>query len=119
MDFFITTGQNSGVRKKENLHALYSMLEYCEEPNLCRRMMQLQFLGEAFSNELCMRMCDNCRRGQQITQMDKSREAIILLQCVQGINEQKSKISVTQLIDLMRGKKVSGAFLKYTNTDKY
>lgn len=38
-DFFITQGGGSGVRKKENLVALYSILEYCEEPFLCRRMM--------------------------------------------------------------------------------
>ena len=68
MDFFIANGSNTGVRKKENLHALYSMLEYCEEPFLCRRMMQLQFLGEtSFSSELCMRMCDNCKQGLSIT----------------------------------------------------
>ena len=40
-DYFICQGGGTGVRKKENLHALYSILEYCEEPNLCRRMMQL------------------------------------------------------------------------------
>ena len=70
MDFFITNGQNSGVRKKENLNALYSMLEYCEEPFLCRRQMQLQFLGENFDNEKCMRMCDNCRTGLKIAAKD-------------------------------------------------
>jgi bloom syndrome protein len=37
-DFFIVTNSAStGVRKKENLHALYTMLEYCEEPFKCRR----------------------------------------------------------------------------------
>ena len=40
-DFFISVGTNSGARKKENLNALYFMLQYCEEPYLCRRMMQL------------------------------------------------------------------------------
>ena len=53
-DFFIVSGHNTGVRKKENLNALYTMLEYCEEPYLCRRMMQLAYLGEQFAMERCM-----------------------------------------------------------------
>lgn len=41
-DFFIVTNSaSSGARKKENLHALYSILEYCEETYQCRRKMQL------------------------------------------------------------------------------
>jgi bloom syndrome protein len=61
-DFFIVTNSSSsGVRKKENLRALYSILEYCEEPYLCRRKLQLEFLGEAFNSESCKGMCDNCR----------------------------------------------------------
>ena len=46
-DFFIVSNRDStSNRKKENLYALYSILEYCEEPNICRRKMQLSFLGE-------------------------------------------------------------------------
>ena len=41
-DYFIVSNNSStGARKKENLHALYSILQYCEEPHLCRREMQL------------------------------------------------------------------------------
>jgi len=37
-DFFIVTNHdNTKNRKNENLHALYSILEYCEEPFICRR----------------------------------------------------------------------------------
>jgi bloom syndrome protein len=53
-DFFIVSNSAStGVRKKENLRALYNILEYCEEPYLCRRMFQLSFLGEAFDMSHC------------------------------------------------------------------
>ena len=119
MDFFIATGTNSGVRKKENLHALYSMLEYCEEPFLCRRFMQLQFLGEHFSSDLCMRMCDNCRRGLQICPKDMSREAIILTECIQTVSQNRGKITTPQIVDLLRGKKVQGVWLKNVPTDGF
>ena len=39
-DFFIiTNNDNTRTRKNENVHALYSILEYCEEPYFCRRLM--------------------------------------------------------------------------------
>lgn len=61
-DFFIVTNKdNTSGRKNENLHALYSILEYCEEPYICRRKMQLSFLGEDFNERNCNKMCDNCR----------------------------------------------------------
>lgn len=61
-DYFIVTNRdNTSGRKNENLHALYSILEYCEEPFICRRKMQLNFLGEEFEDENCKNMCDNCR----------------------------------------------------------
>jgi bloom syndrome protein len=53
-DFFIVSNKdNTSGRKNENLHALYSILEYCEEPYICRRKMQLNFLGEDFDEKKC------------------------------------------------------------------
>ena len=61
-DWHIVTAQGSTKgRKNENLHGLYSILEYCEEPYACRRKLQLQFLGEEFDEQKCDKMCDNCR----------------------------------------------------------
>ena len=59
--FIINNTDNTNNRKNENLHALYSILDYCEEPYICRRKMQLKFLGEEFSESLCNAMCDNCK----------------------------------------------------------
>ena len=74
-DFFLATGTNSNGRKKQNLHALYSILEYCEEPFLCRRKMQLQFLGEEFDESNCPRNCDNCKAGFRVTANDLTQQA--------------------------------------------
>ena len=39
-DYFILTNcDNTKGRKNENLHALYSILNYCEEPYICRRKL--------------------------------------------------------------------------------
>ena len=37
--FIVSNSESSKVRKKENLRALYSILEYCEDSVMCRRKM--------------------------------------------------------------------------------
>ena len=54
-------------RQAENMHALYAIIAYCEEPYLCRRKMQLNFLGEDFNSNDCHQMCDNCRNTQKVS----------------------------------------------------
>lgn len=79
-DFFQTVNKESTVaRKCENMKALYSMLEYCEEPFLCRRKMLLNFLGEEFDASKCMFqhkgntiMCDNCKEKNLVINQDVS-----------------------------------------------
>lgn len=66
-DFFIVTNNdNTKNRKNENLHALYSILDYCEEPFVCRRKLQLEFLGEKFDEKRCNQMCDNCMQNLKV-----------------------------------------------------
>ena len=79
-DYFIVNNRSAtGVRKKENLHALYSILQYCEEPYRCRREMQLSFLGEKFDALSCNGMCDNCRTGLKVTDKSYMEEATLIV----------------------------------------
>ena len=50
-------------------------MEYCEEPYLCRRKMQLEFLGEAFDANSCKGMCDNCRQGLKVVEKDYTADS--------------------------------------------
>lgn len=82
-DYFIVTNHdNTKNRKNENLHALYSILDYCEEPYNCRRMLQLNFLGEEFDQSKCKKMCDNCRQGLKVVQANYSKEAIKIMHLI-------------------------------------
>jgi hypothetical protein len=104
-DFFILTNQgSSGSRKNENLHALYSILDYCEEPYLCRRKMQLNFLGEDFDEAMCKGMCDNCRQQVTVEETDRSKEALIAVRLVQMCMEYQEKITLKYVTELLRGK---------------
>lgn len=35
--FIVNNNDNTDSRKNENVQALYNILDYCEEPYLCRR----------------------------------------------------------------------------------
>jgi bloom syndrome protein len=74
--FIVNNDQSNNIRKNENLHALYSILNYCEEPFECRRKLQLNFLGEEFDSKKCKRMCDNCKKGLHVVKRDVSQDAI-------------------------------------------
>jgi bloom syndrome protein len=107
-DFFIITNQgSSGSRKNENIHGLYSILDYCEEPYLCRRKMQLTFLGEEFDERECKGMCDNCRKGVRVIEADRSPEALALaiVRLIQTCEQYQQKITVKQASEILRGKK--------------
>ncbi len=70
------------MRTNENIHALYAILDYCEEPFLCRRKMQLNFLGEDFDAARCKEMCDNCRKALKVVEVDRTSEAQTILKFV-------------------------------------
>ena len=105
--FIVSNSASTGVRKKENLHALYSILEYCEESYNCRRKMQLQFLGEDFQAINCRGMCDNCQNYVKITEQDMTQESIKIIEFVQQANMYKNNFTLKQTVDLFRGKKLS------------
>ena len=51
LERFILENEGSTIeRKNENLFSLYKILEYCEEPFMCLRKLQLKYLGESFSS---------------------------------------------------------------------
>lgn len=92
-DFFIVANDVSSSRRKtENIHALYSILDYCEEPFSCRRQIQLNYLGENFEPSQCNKMCDNCRQGIKIKMRDASNDTMQILRIVQDFADNNAQI---------------------------
>lgn len=81
--FIISNKDNTMGRKNENLHALYKILEFCEEPYLCRRKILLNYLGEDFRSKKCNNMCDNCRKGLRIGEIDFTEQARVVAYMVE------------------------------------
>eukprot|EP00347_Sterkiella_histriomuscorum_P002099 403369477 len=119
-DFFIlTNNDNTRTRKNENVHALYSILEYCEEPYYCRRQLQLQFLGEKFDPSKCNKMCDNCRQDLEVYEKSYTREAQTVLRLVLDCAKHQQNISYKQAIEILRGKKPKKQILRADQMEYY
>lgn len=68
--FIVSNSENTKARKNENLYGLYKMLEFCEEPYLCRRKVLLNYLDEDFRSKECNNMCDNCQKDLRVADID-------------------------------------------------
>ena len=105
--FLVMNKESSGMRKNENLHALYSILDYCEEPFICRRKLQLSFLGEEFDESKCNRQCDNCKKHLDVIEEDLTEEATKIVKMVQEFREREVNVTLPQALEILKGEKSS------------
>ena len=118
-DFHISQSGGTGARKKEGMQTLYSMLEYCEEPHQCRRVMLLKFMGESFNRENCNMMCDNCRADYDLEMLDVTKETAKIVECLEFVQYSRGKITTQKFIELGRGKAKATAWLKQDIISRY
>eukprot|EP00347_Sterkiella_histriomuscorum_P003511 403364021 len=102
--FIISNTENTAGRKNENLHALYKILEFCEEPYLCRRKILLNYLGEDFKSKKCNNMCDNCRKGLRVAEIDFTEQARYVVAMVESALKKKMDLTLIQICKFLRGK---------------
>jgi hypothetical protein len=117
--FIVNNRQSNKSRKNENLHALYSILQYCEEPFICRRKLQLNFLGEEFNPHKCAQMCDNCKRALKVVQKDVTDEAAQIARLIRDMTELGGNITLAQLVEICRGKMPKAKQLKDHVVERY
>ena len=105
LDWFIIKSQtvSSNNRKEENLHSLYKMIDYLEEKCEWRRKLQLLFLGEHFKTKDCKQNWDNWVNTISIEEKEVTKEAKIIVNFVQEIND--NNITMLQIIPILWGRK--------------
>ena len=67
IQFLINIGSHEPNVKQMHYDNLWSMVNYCENTNDCRRVLQLQYLGEIFDAKNCKTSgapCDTCCKGK-------------------------------------------------------
>ena len=96
--------------KKESLNALFNILEYWEEPYLCRRKMQLKYLNEKFSSKSWNSTWDNWQRvensGGELVEENYTKEAKIIVYFVDRYTKKgkKSEWTILQLAEALQGR---------------
>ncbi len=81
-------------RKNENLHALYKIIEFCEEPYLCRRKILLNYLGEDFRTKNCNNKCDNCQKELRVAEVDFTEQARLIVYFVDVAMKKRMDLTV-------------------------
>ena len=65
--------------ERSGLLNLYQMVKYCEEHIKCRRCVISEYFGEQFDSVQCRDGCDNCKRKQNVPELDVTQEVVFLL----------------------------------------
>ena len=85
------------------------MVNYCENTQDCRRVLQLQYLGEVFDARHCKTSgatCDNCRKGKQeikdITEFARKVVAMVARLAMRTRFTEKN-FTVNHMVDILRG----------------
>lgn len=96
--------------KRVHTNNLHEIVKYCENVIDCRRTIQLNYFGENFAREKCLRKrettCDNCLNGdakfnvEDVT--DTCKEMIRAVRELSTATNQR--ITLLQMVEILRGK---------------
>ena len=81
------------------------MLEFCEEPYLCRRKVLLNYLDEDFRSKECNTMCDNCKKGLNVAEIDFTEQARYVVSMIESAIRKKLDLTVLQICKFLLGKR--------------
>ncbi|KAJ0970926.1 hypothetical protein J5N97_018885 [Dioscorea zingiberensis] len=84
------------------LQNLYDMVRYCQSKRNCRRSAFFQHFGEPLQD--CDGMCDNCAYGSQITEVDATYQAKVLVSLLRDMQENDQRTTMLQLVDKIKVK---------------
>ncbi|XP_044018957.1 Bloom syndrome protein homolog isoform X2 [Aphidius gifuensis] len=87
---------------------LYKMVSFCENKTDCRRTQQLNYFGEQFDKNKCIKnkdtACDNCRNIQVFTEIDVTDMAKAIITAVRDLNVAgKNNVTANQLTEIVKG----------------
>ncbi|CAI2366332.1 unnamed protein product [Moneuplotes crassus] len=108
LEFFIVVNKKTTPeRKNENLHSIYKMMEFCEEPFRCRRKLLLKYLGESFKTKECQRNCDNCHQDVKAKEINFGNESRTIIEFIQDISVSNFNLTITQTANFLKGKDIN------------
>lgn len=88
--------ENSGLQN------LYDIVRYCQSKRQCRRSAFFRHFAEPLQD--CNGMCDNCAFLSEVTEVDVSRHAKLIVSLLQDMHENDQRLTMLQLVDKMKVK---------------
>ncbi|KAJ7163155.1 hypothetical protein C8R46DRAFT_1281549 [Mycena filopes] len=77
---------------------------FCEEKEVCRRVLLMRHFGEEFDTEDCGNTCDNCANRDIFVSRDVSEEARSAVALVQTVETKHENITIRQCVEVFRGR---------------
>ena len=102
---FIDDGEGDDDVKEQQRQMLSRMIQFCENPNDCRRAEILAYFGESFPKEDCNNSCDNCDSGAAYETTDMTEHAKTALKVVKAM--ESSNVTLLYVVEVLRGSKAA------------
>jgi RecQ family ATP-dependent DNA helicase len=107
LEYFIVSNKETSMeRKNENLHSIYKILEFWEEPLRCRRKLLLKYLDEQFKTKECHRNWDNWMKNIKTKEINFENESKTVINFIQDISHRNFNLTITQAADYLKGKDI-------------
>ena len=89
------------------MNNLNLIVNFCENMIECRRAQQLDYFGEHFTREQCLKnkvtSCDNCSRAVQYQETDATDFAKMIVSSVQDLCSGNRRFTVLHMVDVLKG----------------
>jgi bloom syndrome protein len=83
--------------------AVASVVHYCENESVCRRVQILQHFGEKFDKKDCRGRCNNCANEGLLVTQDFTQEAKSVLILVQSLERGRENVTVDHCRNIFKG----------------
>lgn len=98
------------------------IVNFCENKVDCRRALQLDYFGEYFTRDQCLKnetsACDNCTRKTQYKEIDATDTCKMCLNAVNDLGDYR-RFTVLQMVELFKGANTKKIVDSQMNNTKY
>lgn len=119
MSFF---DEQTAVQREVSINNIDLIIKFCENMTDCRRTQQLDYFGEYFTSEQCLRnntsACDNCSRVTKFDEIDVTEHSKLMFSAVKDHCSRKN-FTVLQFVDLFKGAMVKKLVDNNLHNTKY
>lgn len=90
-----------------DMEKLWKIVDYCENVSDCRRVIQLNYLGENFHREQCLAvedtMCDNCLKRNCYEILDATEQCKIVAKAVKDLCSGNNRFTMNHIVNVLKG----------------